>query len=252
MLGFLRKWQQKRIIKRSLITDSQWNDVFSKLSVLDRLSEEEQGRLRELAILFLEEKSFSGAQGIEITEAMKLIIALQACLPILNLGFSWYSGWSSIIIYPGGFMPERTEMDQYGVMHRVKRALSGEAWQRGPVILSWPEAARAGELDGHNLMIHEFVHKLDMLNGVANGFPPLHSNMEAAKWVTTFTEAFDDFQSKIKRGKKTDIDRYGATSPAEFIAVLSELFFEKPNVIYKNYPEVYEKLTKFFRQKPLT
>lgn len=251
MFDFLRKWQRNRIIKRSLITDSQWNDGFSRLSVLDRLSEEEQGRLRELTILFLEEKSFSGAQGLDVSEAMKLIIALQACLPILNLGLSWYGGWSSIIVYPGGFMPERTEMDQYGVMHRVKRSLSGESWQRGPVVLSWPDAAHAGDLDGHNLVIHEFVHKLDMLNGVANGFPPMHSGMDASKWATTFTEAFDDFQSKIKQGKAVDIDRYGATSPAEFIAVLSELFFEKPDVIYSYYPEVHENLTEFFRQKPL-
>ncbi len=252
MFGFINKWWHNRIINQSRLTDAQWAQAFARLPLLDRLIEEERLRLRRLVILFLHKKSFSGAHGLIVTEEMALVIALQACLLILNLGIDWYDGWLEIIVYPGGFAARRTVTDEYGVVHHVSDALSGEAWQRGPVILSWDATANAGALDGDNLVIHEFAHKLDMLTGAANGFPPIHKNMDVDQWTNTFTEAFADFQAKAEAGFEIDINTYGASSPAEFIAVLSEEFFERPRLIQARYPQVYDLLRQFYRQDPKT
>ncbi len=251
MFKAIKNWRRQRIVKRSRITELQWEQGFSTLALLDQLSGEEKYRLRELAILFLHEKSLIGAHDLEVTKDMELLITLQACLPILNLGIEWYRGWSSVIIYPSQFAPIRTKVDENGVVYQTRQALSGEAWQRGPVVLSWEDSEFAGERDGANVVIHEFVHKLDMLNGHANGFPPLHNTMIQGEWVDVFTRAFHDFKTKVHQGKQLPINSYAATSPAEFIAVLSEVFFERPEVVSQAYPDVYAQLKAFFRQDPV-
>ena len=252
MLTTLKRWWQDRIARKSWVTDEQLDRVISKLPLLDRLTDEEFSRLRRLTKIFLHKKKFSGAHGFDLTRDQLVFIALQACLPILYLGIEWYDGWSSIVIYPSGFTPERDMMDEYGVVHKVKSSLSGEAWQRGPVVLSWEGAKDGARMDGSNLVIHEFVHKLDMLNGSANGFPPIHGNMSRVGWTESFATAYSDFQDKAERGIDTGIDSYGASSPAEFIAVLSEVFFERPGLVNGIYPAVYENLCSFYCQNPLS
>ncbi len=204
-----------------------------------------------MATLFLHHKSLESAGGLNITTELKLVIALQACLPILNLGLDWYDGWVSVIIYPAGFTPIHTEMDEYGVVHEVRKPLSGESWERGPVVLSAEESLDGGIIDGHNLVIHEFAHKLDMQNGVANGMPPLHRGMSAPQWSKAFSAAYADLQHRIAHGKSIVIDHYAATAPAEFFAVLSEVFFEQPRLVHQTYPAVYQQLAQFYRQNPL-
>ena len=252
MFQFIHNWFERRIIRRSTITAEQWSQAFASLPLLHGLSAGEKQSLQELAILFLDDKAFEGAKGFDVTQAMTLIIALQACLPLLNTGLRSYDGWYTVIVYPAGFAPERVFRDEYGVVHHVQSNLSGEAWLRGPVVLSWVETAHAGVIDGHNLVIHEFAHKLDMLNGYSNGFPPLHVGMDSVKWAEAFTAGFKDFQRKCKRRKRIGIDCYGASSPAEYFAVLSEVFFERPGIIKKYYPDVYEQLRLYYRQDPLT
>ncbi len=247
MFKLLKNWWQQRIIQRSKISTTNWDKAFDRLPLLSHLSANERNRLRDIAILFLHEKSFLGAHDFEISEDMKLLIALQACLPILHLGIEWYSGWTTIIVYPAGFAPQRTEVDEFGVAHTVVSELGGEAWQRGPVILSWEDTEQAGIRDGHNVVIHEFVHKLDMLNGTANGFPPMDNDSNAQNWSKIFTEAYEDFRQHPKPG----LSRYGATAPAEFLAVLSEVFFEKPDLVKDAYPKVYTALSLFFKQNPM-
>ena len=247
MLKHLREWRQQRIIKRSTISPGNWDNALQQLPLLDHLSEEERNRLRHLAILLLHEKSFVGAQDLEVSEEMRLLIALQACLPILNLGIDWYSGWTTIIVYPAGFAPKREIIDEFGLVHTVESELIGEAWQRGPVVLSWEDTETAGTRDGRNVVIHEFIHKLDMLNGAADGFPPQHKRLHANAWSEIFAAAYADFQENPKPG----LSRYGATAPAEFLAVLSEVFFENPGLLNKSYPKVYEALSLFFKQNPI-
>lgn len=252
MFKFISRWFESRIIRRSTISEEQWSQAFTSLPLLHGLPADEKKSLQHLAILFIDDKFFEGAQGFEVTPAMMLIIALQACLPLLNTGVRSYDGWYTVIVYPAGFAPERVVRDEYGIEHSVKSNLSGEAWLRGPVVLSWSDTVHAGVIDGHNLVIHEFAHKLDMLNGDANGFPPLHINMSSAKWAKAFTAGFEDFVHKCHRGKHIGIDCYAASSPAEYFAVLSEVFFERPDIIKKHYADVYQQLRLYYRQDPLT
>ncbi|MEX2365900.1 MAG: zinc-dependent peptidase, partial [Pseudohongiellaceae bacterium] len=145
-----------------------------------------------------------------------------------------------------------SEMDEYGVVHQVSESLSGESWERGPVVLSADDSLHGGIIDGHNLVIHEFAHKLDMQNGVANGMPPLHHDMSTHQWSDVFNRAYSDLRKRIEQGQPVAIDHYAATAPAEFFAVLSEVFFEQPEVIRGHYFEVYDQLKLFYRQDPLS
>lgn len=251
ILSWFRRWREGRILRQSPYSEADWQQARSRLPLLNQLSHEEQTRLRRLAILFLHDKSLEGAGGLVVSTELQLVIALQACLPILNLGLDWYDGWVSVVIHPAGFQPVHTETDEYGVVHEVSHALSGESWERGPVVLSAEDSLGGGIVDGHNLVIHEFAHKLDMQNGVANGMPPLHSDMSAPQWSAAFSQAYADLQKRLEHGHASPIDPYAATAPAEFFAVLSELFFEKPRNINDHYPQVYRQLAQFYRQNPL-
>lgn len=247
MFARYRKWREKRILAKSPFTQEDWQKVSSAMPVLAGLTDVQLFRLFKLATLFLDDKHISGAHEFEITNAVKQSIALQACLPILELGLEWYAGWSSVIVYPGAFTNNSSRVDKFGVTHTGSSHRSGEAWLRGPVILSWSDVEHAGDRDGHNVVIHEFVHKLDMLNGRANGFPPMQPGMNPATWTQLMSKAYEDFQVNPKDG----LDRYGATDPAEFFAVLAEVFFETPAKLDNAYPELYDIMSQFFDQSPL-
>ena len=141
-------------------------------------------------------------------------------------------------------------MDEDGVAHHVREPMSGESWLTGPVILSWADTEQADTGSGYNVVIHEFAHKLDMLNGDANGFPPLHADMSRAAWSGAFEAAYADFCERVDRRRHSRIDAYAAENPAEFFAVLSEAFFEIPVAVRGEYPEVYRQLAAFYRQDP--
>ncbi|MES0327409.1 MAG: M90 family metallopeptidase [Gammaproteobacteria bacterium] len=252
MFQFIHNYLERRILQRSTITTAQWHEAFASLPLLHGLTEDEKNTLQELAILFLHDKAFEGAQGFNVTQPMTMLIALQACLPLLKTGLRSYEGWYTVIVYPAGFAPKRVIRDEYGVEHHVQSNLAGEAWLRGPVVLSWGDTAHAGIIDGHNLVIHEFAHKLDMLNGDANGFPPLHVGMDSKKWAEAFSAGFEDLQDKCRRGKHIGIDCYAASSPAEYFAVLSEVFFERPDVLQQHSVAVYDQMRQYYRQDPLT
>jgi len=247
MFGIIKDWREQRILDNSEFTHADWMQAAKRIVILDRLNADERSHLFDLATLFLADKSITGAHDFKITDAVRQSIALQACLPILNLSLEWYAGWSSIIIYPGSYKSSSSTVDEFGIVHEGTQHRSGEAWLRGPVILSWKDAKHSGERDGHNVVIHEFVHKLDMMNGRANGFPPMQPDMDPARWTKIMSRDFEDFQTHRKSG----LDRYGATNPAEFFAVLSEVFFETPQKLVDAYPDIYEIMVKFFRQEPL-
>jgi len=251
MFDFLRVWLDRRVIKRSTITEEQWTTAFAAIPLLQRLTADEKHRLQDLAILFLHQKEFVGANGLTVTQPMTLIIALQACFLVLNLGLGGYDGWSTVIVYPAGFAPRRTIIDKYGIEHTVQSSLSGEAWQRGPVVLSWTDSERAGVIDGQHLLIHEFAHKLDMQNGVANGFPPLHADMNPDVWVEAFSAGYQELQTQCKRGEDIGINCYAASEPAEYFAVVSEVFFESSEILRKHSADVYDQLRQYYRQDPL-
>jgi hypothetical protein len=182
---------------------------------------------------------------------MRVCIAVQACMLILNLGLDYYRGWVEVIVYPDEFVAEYEYMDEHGIVHRVEEPMSGESWLAGPVILSWADTQLRGDGHGYNVVIHEFAHKLDMLNGDANGFPPLHRGMNAAAWARDFGSAYEDLCARVDAGDDTAIDPYASTAPAEFFAVLTEVFFETPDLLDAEYPAVYRQLRQFYRQHPL-
>lgn len=240
-----RRW---RLLQRHALPDTLWQSTLARLPLLRRLNSAERQQLRTLTTLFLQQKQMNGAGGLLLSTDMRLTIAAQACLLILNLDPDFYDGWEEVIIYPDQFVPEIEEIDVYGVVHRRREIRSGEAWVGGPVVLAWPDVQMA--TPGYNVVLHEFAHKLDMRNGHADGFPPLHPNMHRPDWSIAFTTAFEDFCRRVDRGEDTAIDPYAATSPAEFFAVLSEVFFETPLLLQREYPEIYVQLRLFYRQDP--
>jgi Mlc titration factor MtfA (ptsG expression regulator) len=250
MLGWLKEWRRRRILDNARIDDGLWRQTVAALPLLQGLTGEEQARLREVAILFLHEKTFEPVAGFEISEAMRLRVAAMAALPILNLGIDWYRNWYSVVMYPSGFRARRQHVDEATVVHEYEEDLVGEAWERGPVLLSWEEVEASLALDGFNVVIHEFAHKLDMLTGHPNGLPPLHRDMRVEAWSEAFSSAFEQLSLQVEAGGETAVDPYAAEDPAEFFAVLSEAFFEQPHLVYQSYPAVYAQLSAFYRQDP--
>ncbi len=221
--------------------------------MLQHLNQAEQLKLRELTSLFLQKKSFSGAGDLEIDDSMRILIAAQACLLVLNLDLDYFDGWYEIIVYPDTFVVRRETFDTAGLVHETPQALGGESWSRGPVILSWADARPGAHPhgEGSNVILHEFAHKLDMLNGVANGMPPLHKDMHREIWTHVFQKAYDGLCRMLESGHHSIIDPYAAENPAEFFAVTTETFFESPHRLQHAYPEVYAQLHLFYRQDPL-
>ncbi len=251
MFNKIRDWRVRRIVARHPIAESLWRDALQRCTPARRLGASDQAALRVLATLFLDNKSLEPAKGLQLDDADRVLLATHACVPILKLGLDWYDGWHSVIVYPDAFIPRRPKIDAAGVVHQTDTVLAGEAWGRGPVILSWAEVLNGGKKPGHNVVIHEMAHKLDMLNGDANGFPPLHRRMDRREWSRVFSSAWDRLQDEQRNGADLPIDPYALESPAEFFAVASEQFFEAPTTLREHLPDVYRQLEQFYRQHPL-
>jgi Mlc titration factor MtfA (ptsG expression regulator) len=250
MLEAIRRWHRSRIVARASLAPELWLQTLNRLQFLRGLTDAERERLRQTVILFLHQKVIHGAGGLELDAGMQLMIAVQACILVLNLDIDYYGGWVEIIVYPDEFIPKHEYADEAGVVHTEREPHAGEAWLQGPVILSWADVAPS--VDGVNVVIHEFAHKLDMLNGDANGYPPLHAGMSRETWSQAFSAAYADFCQRVERDEDVAIDPYAAESPGEFFAVLSEAFFEIPDAVIGLYPLVYEQLRLFYRQDPAT
>lgn len=217
------------------------------------LSSVQKAYLRELASLFIYQKNLRVAQGMLLSSAMQIKIAAHACLLILEWDLGAYQGWRDIIVYPTGFIVERDEVDELGVVSHQQQVLEGEAWLTGPVVLEWQsfDEQTRSFTPGHNLVLHEFAHKLDMLNGAANGMPPLHPSMKREDWTQAFSQGFAQLQHQVEFGLNPTINAYAATDPAEFFAVSSEYFFTAPALLHRHFPRVYQQLKLFYRQDPL-
>ncbi len=256
-----------------LIDEALWWQATEPYRSLQRLTKEESRRLRLIASDFLSRKTILGAADLEVTVLMQVQIAAQASLLVLELGIDEFDDWSEVIVYPGKFSPQREITDHHGLVHTSRDVLAGEAWLGGPVVLSYEDVAPADASHrrhhAHNVVIHEFAHKLDMRNGNANGFPPLHKGMSAAAWKRDFMDAYLDFCKRVDDANEhwrfatgpsrfehmtaniLPMDPYGSQSPAEFFAVASETFFERPEHLATGYPAVYAQLKAFYKQNPL-
>lgn len=230
------------------ITAEHWQRVERTLPFLDFLPPADRDRLRAMALEFLRRKEFHGAQGLQVDDDMLLAIALQACLPVLNIGLQAYEGWVGVVVYPGDFVIPRREVDEAGVLHEYDDEVLGEAWEGGPVLISW--FGQDGGPPGVNVVIHEFAHKLDMENGGVDGLPRLRPGMSRQAWAKAFEEAYADFCAEVDRGLDTEIDPYGAEHPGEFFAVVSEAFFETPGRLRARFPAVHAQLVQFYGLDP--
>ncbi len=200
--------------------------------------------------LFLREKVFEAAGHTELALQDRLLIAINACLPILNLGIEAYDEWATVIVYPDEFIVDYEEEDGAGLVHSGRDLRVGEAWERGPLVISLGDVRAQSDWEGYNVVIHECAHKLDMRNGSSDGFPPLHRGMSVRQWTGAFTQAYEDLRRRIGRDEETPLDEYAAESPAECFAVFSEYFFEAPHRLRAAYPAVYEQLLQYYRQDP--
>jgi len=229
-----------------------WNDILSKETPFyGGLDSEEQARLRDLIQIFISEKNWEGCGGLTLTEEIKVVIAAQACLLILNFDREIYPNVDSILVYPSGFIARQKSISPDGVVNESPSGLLGEAWLSGPIIVSWSDAREGAlnQVDGHNVVYHEFAHQLDMRDGSADGVPRLEE-AQYETWAKVMSSEYADLVKKAEHPHKSLLDLYGAVNAAEFFAVATECFFEKSVRMRETHSDLYEVLQGFYRQDP--
>ena len=233
---------RRRALLGSVLAEQERAELLQDFSLLEHFPSELQPRLEGLIHLFIDEKSFEACGGIEeVTPRMQRLIAAQACLLLVGREGAWLPALRNILVYPDAF-----GFDERGVR-------LGESWSSGTVILSWASVATGAKNpeDGHDVSLHEFAHQLDQENSAGTGLPYLTSGGAYRNWSGVFSQSFETFCKRVEQGKKTVIDSYGATNPAEFFAVATETFFEKPKQFQARYPDLYITLQDYYQLDPL-
>ena len=261
MFGWLKTRRRERALASNALPDDEWNAALHELPFLDHYDAPTLARLRELTTLFLVEKSIvsgatSGEHLLNVTPHMRILIAVQACLLIVGRGatvteaISDFDGWENVVVYPGDFPRTHDFEDEVGVVHRLDEPIAGESWYGGPVLLSWPAVEVGYDESGMALVIHEFAHKIDMLDGEVDGIPPLAG---AARDVfrREVHAAYEDFCRRVEEGEDTAIDPYAAELIDEFFAVSCEVFFAEPELLRDEYPAYFAQLKTYFRVDPI-
>ncbi|MFT4190694.1 MAG: zinc-dependent peptidase [Comamonas sp.] len=266
---WLERWRARAAARRKAIPEALWAQVLQTLPFLLALDAGERTRLRLLCSLFLDGKEFSGANGLVITDRIAVLVAAQACLPLLHIApperpwqaLAWYDDFVGIVIQPAEVRAHRTAQDDDGVVHHYDEIIDGEAMDGGPVMLGWHEIAQAGERAeaGCNLVIHEFIHKMDMRDGAADGCPPLpagfrgHASPRAAyeEWHDTWQAAYDDFGQQVVLHERFGapppwLDPYAAEAPEEFFAVACEAYFVNRAAFARHFAALLPLLDAFF------
>jgi hypothetical protein len=244
-------WRLRRVLARPL--DPAW------VAILERNVEQYRampaalrGQLERLVQQFLYQKKFVGCAGLEVTDEMRVTIAGQACLLLLNRPSRVYPGLETVLVYPGAFLAPRREVDAAGVVTERRQDLLGESWGDGRVVLSWEHVRRAGYRPegAHNVVLHEFAHQLDSESGSNNGAPYLGSRESYRSWSSVLARDYANLRAEAFFGESSVLDHYGATSPAEFFAVATESFFEQPWRLAARHPALYEEFLKYYRVDP--
>ena len=248
---WIPQWRLRRALAAPFPLE--WEDILKRnLGVYRRLPPALRERLQMLIKQFLHEKHFTGAHGLQITEEVRVTIAGEACVLILNRPAGVYPALRYIIVYPSAFVVHREGSNADGVVSTSPRGLLGESWQKGKVILAWDSVLRGSRnfADGKNLVLHEFAHQLDTEDGAADGTPLVGGEHSYRSWAAVMSEEFKELQKASYRGRESLMDHYGATNPAEFFAVATETFFEKPRQMAKYHTELFEALSGYYRVDP--
>ena len=257
-------WRRQRLRRQPF--PAAWRAVVrQRVPQVRRLPADLQLQLKRHMQVFLAEKHFVGCGGLVVTDEMRVTVAAQACLLLLNRPAGYFRGLREILIYPGAFVVDRVRADGSGVLQEQRGALAGESWAQGQVVLSWDDtlAGAAVADDGRNVVIHEFAHQLDQEKGHANGAPLLGERRRYARWSQVLGEAFAQLQRRVAREAAGAADTggaapaplisaYGATDPAEFFAVVSEVFFEQPQQLAAEQPALYREFSGYYRIDPLS
>ncbi len=246
---------RRRARWRALPFPAEWRSILRRrVPYVRGLPADLQLQLKQHMQVFLREKAFIGCRGLDMTDEVRVTIAAQACLLLLNRPTGYYPKLRQILVYPGAFLVDRVQADGSGVQQNVRQALSGESWSQGQIILSWDDTLVGAALanDGQNVVIHEFAHQLDQESGPANGAPPLGPTQRRARWAQVMGDAFDRLVHRVASGQPSLLNAYGATNAAEFFAVATEVFFEQPAQLEAEEPALYRELAALYRVDPLT
>lgn len=247
----LPRWRLQRVLARPL-DDAQLGYIARNVDQYRGMAPALQQQLQRLVKQFLHQKTFVGCAGLEVTEEMRVTIAAQACLLLLNRPTRVYPGLHAVLVYPGAFLVPRRQADEAGVVTETRQDLLGESWGDGRVILSWEHVRRAGlpPQGTHNVVLHEFAHQLDSESGSNNGAPFLGSAERYRSWSDTLSRDFALLRRDTYWGQRDVLDPYGATNPAEFFAVATESFFEQPHELAARHPELYAEFQSYYRVDP--
>jgi Mlc titration factor MtfA (ptsG expression regulator) len=260
MFDFFKRWKRRAILERPF--PPEWDAIIAKnVALFQTLTNEEQAELRKLVACFIEEKPMEGAGGLEIDDEKRVTIAAQACFLLLHRDTDIYPKLDAIVVYPSAYKTTKRESLGSGVVIEGEQNRLGESWTQGVVVLAW-DAVRAGTQtanDGRNVVLHEFAHQLDQEDGTADGAPDLDGDQRKG-WAQVLGAEYEDLKEHVHVGERADIDRhkrssstideYGATNPAEFFAVVTELFFERGGELKRTHPELYEQFRSFYKQDP--
>jgi MtfA peptidase len=251
VFGFFKRRRRERL--RAAPFPDAWLEIIeTNVPFYRHLPDADRRELQGLVQVFLAEKQFEGCGGLELTDEIKVTIAAQACRLLLHRETDIYPRLITILVYPSAYIAKSVEPIGGPVVLEGEQVRLGEAWKGGVVVVSWDEvrATALGSSSGRNLVLHEFAHLLDMEDGTADGTPILESRSRYRAWAQVLGEEYDRLRRHSALGRYTALDDYGATNPAEFFAVATECFFEKPGVLLKRHPELYDELKSFYRQDP--
>jgi Mlc titration factor MtfA (ptsG expression regulator) len=251
LFTWLRNWRRRRLVARPF--PPVWLDYLRKNVAHYRyLTDAEQARLRDDLRIFISEKYWEGCGGLTMTDEIKVTVAAQVCLLVLGLKHNYFQRVQSILVYPRAYRDTRDEPGADGLIHADTPGRLGEAHYRGPVILSWADVLQEGRHPegGQNVVYHEFAHQLDMLDGLIDGTPPLETPEQYQRWRTVMTAEYQKLIEDSQHGRATLLDQYGTKNEAEFFAVATECFFDKPVQLVRRHPGLYDVLRQYYHQDP--
>lgn len=246
------KWQRDRLMAQPF--PKHWLGIIeNNLAVYAGLTSGQQQELQGYIQVFLKEKQFIGCLGLQITEEIRVTIAAIACLLLFGDRKTFFPNLRSILVYPTAYVVTEMVVNDAYVVEEKRVARLGESWTRDQLILAWEQVQQdlLHWQDGHNVVLHEFAHQLDQEDGRAEGVPILSRSLDYAVWAKVMTAEYLQLCDRVEHDKNTVLDSYGATNPAEFFAVATETFFEKPQQLYQKHPDLYELLQRYYRLNPL-
>nr|WP_277602461.1 M90 family metallopeptidase [Parahaliea mediterranea] len=248
--GYLPRRRYRRYMARPFPDD--WNDALSRVPLCDGLPEALRAELRDKIKAFLYHKRFVGCEGLEVDDDMRVQVAALACLLVLNRPSTLYRPVQWVYLFPGAFRSRRPERDEFGVVSTPEGDLLGHSWSNGRVVLAWDSVRKgiARPDDGFNVVLHEFAHQLDQEDGSADGAPLLYERRDYADWSDVLSEEYEQLHRDLESGRHTLIDPYGATNPAEFFAVVTELFYECPHDLADRHPRLFRAFMDYYRVDP--